>query len=233
MLLLSRVMLAMILAVVIQYVNGNQKIIHVSELISEKGFFPSIENDNSNICCVYGNCSCNSLDHALANLTSNFLINITSDVTLSSLIEVSDIANVSIIGHNNPTVNCRNIGGIHFAFCNNCIIQGVTWNSCGTKITDNHTEPGLMLSYSFIVTIQNCSFQHSVGQAVVLSKVSGDININDCKFVNNSYYGGHGGAIYYLSNNTGNSLTINNCNFSYNKLNSLVYLENIRIIKVQ
>ena len=188
MLSLSRMMLAMILAVIVQFVNGYQNIIYVSELVSVESSIAS------NKCCVYGSCSCNSLDQALGNLTSNTLINITTDVTLSSLVKSSDIENVSIIGHNNPTVNCKSVGRIHITFCKNCIIQGITWDECGTKHIDNHTEPGLMLSYSSTVTIQNCSFQHSVAQAVVLSEVSGDININECKFVNNSYYGGHGAA---------------------------------------
>ena len=224
MLPLSRMMLAMILAVVVQSVNGYQTTIHVSESISEES--------DSDKCCVYGNCSCSSLDRALANLTSNTLINITTDMTLSSLVTASDIENVSIIGHNNPTVNCNSVGRIHITFCENCVIQGITWDECGTKNIDNNTEPGLMLSYSSTVTIRNCSFQRSVGQAVVLSKVSGDININDCKFVNNSYYGGHGAAVYYLSTNLRNSeftFIISNCNFSYNKMKSLVYLENISL----
>ena len=211
MLQLSRMMLAMILVVIVQFVNAYQHIIHVSE---------------------YGNCSCNSFYQALANLTSNTLINITTDVTLSSLVRASDIENVSIIGNNNPTVNCKSIGRIHITFCKNCIIQGITWDECGTKNIDNHTEPGLMLSYSSTVMIQNCSFQRSVGQAVVLSEVSGDINIRECKFVNNDYYGGHGAAIHYLSTNARNSkftFIISNCIFSYNKMKSLVYLENISL----
>ena len=220
MLLLSRMILGIILAVVIQFVNGYQNIVHVSELINEESFIASDK------CYVYGNCF---LDQALANLTSNTLINITTDVTLSSLVRASDIENVSIIGHNNPTVNCKSVGRIHITFCKNCIIQGITWEECGTKNIDNHTEPGLMLSYSSTVMIQNCSFQRSVGQAVVLSEVSGDIIIYDCKFVSNSYYGGHGAAVYYLSNNARNPqfvFIISNCNFSYNRMKSLVYLEN-------
>ena len=227
MLPLSGMVLAMILAVVVQYVDGNQRIVRVSELISDDE--DSAEDDNSHICCVYGNCSCNFLDHALTNLTSDVLINITTDVTLSSLVKVSDIENVSIIGHNNPTVNCKSVGGVHFTFCHNCIIQGITWDGCGTKNTDNYTKPGLELSCSSDVTIQNCSFQHSVGQAVVLSEALGDVNITNCKFVNNSHYRGHGAAIHYSSNDTRNSsqlvFTINNCNFSDNKMKSLVFLE--------
>ena len=96
----------------------------------------------------------------------------------------------------------------------------MTWIGCGTD-NINHTKPGLSLSYSFNVTIQNCTFQQSVGQAVVLSEMSGDVNINNCKFLNNRRYRGHGAAIHYSSstNNTINYsqfvLTIKKCNFSY------------------
>ena len=216
----------MILAAVIQYVDGNQTIIHVSELIGDDNdSITSGEDDNSHICCVYGNCSCNSIDHALANITSNVLINITTDVMLSSIVRASDLENVSIIGHNNPTVNCKHVGGIHFTFCNNCIIQGITWDEYGTK---NIAKPGLKFSYSFNVTIKNCCFQDSVAQAVVLSDVSGDVNFTHCEFINN-HYRGHGAVIHYSSNNTRNSsplvLTINNCSFSYNSMKSLVYIE--------
>ena len=225
MLLISRIMLAMILAAVIQYVDGNQTIVHVSELFGDDNdSITSGEDDNSHICCVYGNCSCNSLDHALANLTSNVLINITTDVMLSSIVRASDLENVSIIGQNNPTVNCKHVEGIHFTFCNNSIIQGITWDGCGTNIA----KPGLKFSYSFNVMIKNCCFQDSVAQAVVLSDVSGDVNFTHCEFINN-HYRGHGAVTHYSSNNTRNSsplvLTINNCSFSYNRMKSLVYLE--------
>ena len=84
----------------VQCSDGNQRIIYVSELISDdEDFFASGEDGNSQICCVYGNCSCSSLNQALANLTSNVLINITTDVTLSSLVTVLDIVNVTVIGH--------------------------------------------------------------------------------------------------------------------------------------
>ena len=219
----------MILGVVVQYVDGNQRIFYVSELVSDnKDSVTSGEDDNNLACCVYGNCSC-SLNHALDNLTSNVLINITTDVTLSSLVTASHLENVSIIGHNNPTVNCRSAGGINITFCNNCIIQGITWDRCGTGNISNDTEPGLKLSYSSNVTIQNCFFQQSVGQAVVLSEMLGDVSINNCMFMNNSHYRDHGAAVHYSSsaNNIINySLAIKDCNFSYNKIKSLVYLEN-------
>ena len=58
------------------------------------------------------------------------------------------------------------------------------------------------------------------------------MNIEHCKFINNSRYRGHGAAIYIYcsSNNTMKAsqiiFTINNCNFTNNKnIKSLVYGE--------
>ena len=237
MLLLSKLMIAILLAIMVHYVVGDQiRIVLVSELISYDNDFSSGEYganysskyDSSHIyiCCVYGNCTCNSLDHALANLTSNVLINITTDVILSSLIERSGLHNVSIIGHNNPTVNCKT-GGIQFTYCNNCIIQGIAWDGCGST-----TKAGLKLNDYSNIIIRNCSFQHSLGQVLVLSQVSGDVNINNCNFVNNSRYRGHGAAIYYHSNETNDStpdfvFNVNSCNFSHNKYaKSLIHIKN-------
>ena len=156
--------------------------------------------------CVWKLFLYSSLDHALANLT-NVLINITTDVTLSSLVSASDLENVSIIGHNNPTVNCTVFGVIHFTFCNNCIFRGITWDGCGTE-----NGAGLMLTDSSKITINNCSFQHSKGPAVLLSEMSGDVNINHCNFLHSNQYKGHGAAIHY-SSIASNGVSSHNINF--------------------
>ena len=210
----------------VQYSDGNQRIVDVSDLISDnEDFIASGEDDNNQICCVYGNCSCSSLNQALANLTSNVLINITTNVTLSSLVIIPDIVNVTVIGHNNPTVNCKDFGRVHFTSCDNCAIQGITWDGCGT---DDHTEPGLKLSNSSNINIKNSLFRYSKGQALLLSEITGDVNIDHCDFVYNSHYKGHGVAIHYSSSNVtnGSVFTISDCNFAYNSANSLVYTEN-------
>ena len=168
--LLSRIAPVIVFAVVIQYIHGYQRIVQVS----------------SN-CCLYRNCSCHSFDHALAHLTSNVLLNITTDVTLTSLAYVSNLWNISIIGHNNPTVNCKGAGGIHLFFCINCIIQGITWDECGFNNYYNN-EPALQLTFAYNTTIQNCSFKHSREQAIASSKGLGYLNIKYCKFVHNSHY---------------------------------------------
>ena len=215
MLLLSRIIVAEILSLLV--------VAHCVDSNVVNG-----EDDNSRICCVHENCSYSSLDQCLANLTSNIMITITTDVTLSSLVIASNLSNVSMIGHNYPRVNCKSIGGLHFAFCHNCTIQGITWDGCGSSVV-----PGLKFGYSSNISIQNCTFQHLLGQAVMLLGVLGDVNICDCKFTNNNDYMGHGAAIQLSLNDTRNSfqyvLTISRCNFSYNTMNSLIYFENARL----
>ena len=233
-LLLSRIILAVVLSLVVQCVDGNQRTLTIIESFSDNEDTVTNSGDggsgdgSSLLCCVYGNCSCDSFDDAMSNLTSNVLLNITTDVMLSSLINASNLQNISIIGHNNPTVNCKGVGGIHYKFCNNCIIQDITWNECGS----GGTEPGLKFDCCSNITIQSCSFQHSIGQAVVLSDISGDVNINRCKFVDNSYYRGHGAAISYSSKTVINYpalflFQICHCDFTRNEgADSLVYIEN-------
>ena len=236
-----------LVSLVVQLVDGNQRIVYVSEptsdhedfftsasgvggLISDdEDLFTSGDGDSNLMCCVYGNCTCISFGLAVASLISNVLINITTDVMLSSLNNALNLENISIIGHNNPTVNCKKTGGVHFNICYNCIIQGITWDGCGTE-----TEPGIKLSESSNLVIKNCSFQYSKGPAIILSGVSGHVNISHCCFMHNNYYGEHDATIHYTSINVTSNhhlkffLAISNCIFTYNKYaKSLVHIEKI------
>ena len=79
---------AILLSLFIQYVEGFETVIVVSKSdvirynkdILTTGAIDSGSYVFENSCCIYGNCSCPSLYNALTNLTSNVLINITTDV---------------------------------------------------------------------------------------------------------------------------------------------------------
>ena len=157
-------------------------------------------------------------------LVNNGVINIMTDVKLLSVVLLRGLQNISIIGHNNSTVNCDNAGGIHFEHCHNCTITGITLENCGTT---NDSKPAIKLCNSSDVTIENCIFQHSTTQALVISEVSGNIRINGCKFLFNNKFQGHGVAIHYLSKIQYHSklqLTISNCIFNAMFGNSVVYI---------
>ena len=177
---------------------------------------------------TYQNTLCNkdnsTLEYhiCLAHQPNDF-INISTDVTLSFIVSLSGLYNITITGHKNPTITCVNGGGLHLYSCHNCTIEGINWKGCGTN-----SSATLKFYSSSNVTIHNCVFQQSVGQAIVLSEVSGDVNISHCRFVNNSQYKDHGAVIHYTpaSDTPYYMLTINNCNFTHNKGDlSIVYVK--------
>ena len=75
------------------------------------------------------------------------------------------------------------------------------------------------------IIIQNCTFQQSIGQAILLSDVNEDVNINHCNFMNNHYYihnayGAYGAVImciFQYDIKFTCIMNINNGNFSYNE----------------
>ena len=202
---------------------GAHRIIKSNDNIST-----SRETDNSNgvQCCISENCSsCYSFVDFLNNFTSDGTIYITMDMVLSSVIQLTHFKNIAIIGYNNPTVQFGYSGGLQFVHCHNLTIEGIKWNGCGAK-SNASTTPGIALYVhnSSNIIFQNCTFQNSFGQSVVLSEVLGNVNINKCKFTHNNYYNNHGTAIHYSSNNNAQLVfMINNCTFDYNEGASIVY----------
>ena len=175
-----------------------------------------------NQCCTYKNCSYSSFADLLANITSGAKICLTTDMVLSLVIQLTHLKNISIIGYNNPTVQCGYSGGLHFVSCHNVTIEGITWDQCGTNT--NLKMIGLYLYTSSNINFQDCAFQNSKGQSIVLSEVSGSVNNNNCNFTHNKYYNYHGTAIYYSSNDDAQLVfMINNCTFDYNEGASIVY----------
>ena len=166
-------------------------------------------------CCISESCPCYSFDDLLVNFTRDVTICVTSDMVLSSVIQLTHVKNIAIIGYNNPTVQCSHSGGLHFVSCHNFTIEGINWNGCGA---------GLYMYNTSNISYQNCTFQNSLGPSLVLSEVSGNVNINNCKFTHNNYYNNYGTAIHYSSNDNAQLVfMINNCTFDYNEGASIVY----------
>ena len=172
------------------------------------------DSNNSVHCCVSENCSCHSFINLLDNFTSDGTIYITLNMVLPSVVQLMHLKNIAIIGYNNPTVQFGYSGGLQFVHCYNLTIEGIKWNGCGAK-SNASTTPGigLYVHNSSNIIFQNCTFQNSFGQSVVLSEVLGNVNINNCKFTHNNYYNNHGTAIHYSSNNNAKLVF---CKFTHN-----------------
>ena len=209
-----------VIIVFVQQVNGSgtlncEVILITDDKHQEHGGYAAEEP--TKCCGVHGNSICQSFTHALDHLTSGVIMNVTTNVKLSSIKSLKNLRNVTIFGHNNPTVACSNGGGLHFYSCHNCTIEGITWKGCGVAQSGT-VKPAIQFYNSSNITIQNCSFRHSIGQAVLLLNMSGHVHINHCKFVENTHYRGHGAAMHYSSGTAALVFTITYCNFSHNKV---------------
>ena len=222
--LLSRILDIVLLLIFIQDVEG----------IEESSGNGSVGSGNGQSiltidCGLFTNFSDCALDHQLGNLTNNGLINITGDVMLLSIVSLVGLQNVSIIAHDNPTVNCDNAGGIYFDNCHNCTIIGITWEKCGNK-TDR--KPAIELYNSSNIIIQNCSFLLSQTQVIAFAEMSGNVSIKNCKFAFNKHFKGNGTVIHYLSKikyhfSAFQLIMISDCNFTQNgasKDTSIIYI---------
>ena len=100
-----------------------------------------------------------------------------------------------MIGYNNPTLQCGYSGRLHFASCHNVTIEGIIWNEWGANANVNATQGiKLHLYNSSNIIFQNCIFQNSLHQSIVLLEVTGNANIN---FTYNNHCKNHGAAIHY------------------------------------
>ena len=196
------------------------------KILTSNGVENGSEGVPLNHCCIYKNCSSYSFANLLANITSDKKIYISTDLILSSVMRLTDLKNISIIGCNNPTVQCGYSGGLHFVSCHNVTIEGITWDQCGTNANVSISPgAGMYINSSSNINFQDCTFLNSLGQSVVLSEVSGSVNINNCQFTHNKYYNNHGTAIYYSSTDDAQIVfMISNCTFDYNEGASIVYL---------
>ena len=79
----------------------------------------------------------NSLDYLLGNLTSDHsVLHITCDVGLSSVIKLTNLTNITIIGHNKPTIDCNN-GGLHLTSCRNFKFKSIIWKQNGSSLNNS------------------------------------------------------------------------------------------------
>ena len=229
--LLSRRAILVLFIIFSQSVEGSKGIVVVvggedEEYIKFSGsgdLSGVISDQDISPCCTTGNCTCDSFLHALVSLTDNVMIYITTDVVLSSIVPIVGVENITIVGHDSPTVYCNNKGGVRFVSCNNVIVEGIVWKGCGTK-----NSPTFGILNSSNITIQQCNFQHSLYQAVQLSNVSEHVYINNCIFAHNFLHTRgwrHGAVTFNLSQNSQVNLTIDNCYFINNRgAKSVVYI---------
>ena len=172
--LVTRIISVGILILLISNIEGLTNI--SSKIASSSG---NQTDKNQVPCCILGNHHFNSIVQVLSNVTSNAIVTLVSDAVLSSIMILQNLENITITGQGNPTVNCNGVGGIKFDSCSHVTIKGVSFKRCGRR----SAYPGIEFYHSSNVIFDSCSFCYSIRRAVVLSKVSGKVYINNCQFV--------------------------------------------------
>jgi len=125
--------------------------------------------------CIGKKCHCKKLQDILFT-NAKILIDHTNDtVLLSSCISLKNLETITTIGHNKLTVLFINGSGISLSDCNSSVVKGIKWVGCGDTFN-----PVLNIYNSFNVTIDNCSFQNSMGIAIKVTNVMGNVNISNC-----------------------------------------------------
>ena len=159
-------------------------------------------------------------DSLVDGASNNSIINISATTVLSSIVVLEYLENITVIG---DSIDCNNTGSVKFISCKNVTFEGISWERCG-----NSTNPAIGFTHSSDVVIQSCSFHHSTGQSVVLSNMSGNVYINNCQFIHNNEYEGHGTAIYISQseNHVQSNMVVDMCNFTLNgHAESVVYID--------
>ena len=126
---------------------------------------------------------------------------------------------------------CNGLGGFHCLSCHGVKIKGIIWDRCGSKNKSDFANPVIKIDKSSAIAIQHCRFQHSIGQAILLIEISGDVIIDHCMFVNNTKYSGNGTVIYSISESSGSSTTklfLSNSDFKGNQgANIIIYVNSL------
>ena len=182
----------------------------------------------SNHC--HGNQHCQSLESASKQSINNTVLVITDrQYTLLGVAEFVGVDNVTIMGKgqfdtrlicaDNETDNSGHGKGIVFKNSSSIFLKDLTITKCGLNITDNIANRNLT-GTTTAVLINKCSqvgissiVVSNSGQGLTLINTLLQVNVTDCKFINNSQPGGGGiqiifnldlqdkGATYFVARN--------------------------------
>ena len=158
------------------------KMITVINDTNEWNSFNSTNQSSLCVCHVQSLPHCECFEDVLSQMHSNTIVNITiPSISLSSNIELRDIHDITIIGHNNPEITCNSTRTLLLNNCSNVVIRNIIWKSCGHYYMQgvpgrDYLSPQSRLQFHFgtNVTIQRCAF---IETYVKIYEVSGNVDI--------------------------------------------------------
>ena len=197
------------------------KMITVINDTYEWNSFNSTNQSSLCVCHVQSLPHCECFEDVLSQMHSNTIVNITiPNISLSSNIELRDIRDITIIGHNNPEITCTSTGTLKLNDCSNIVIRNVIWRRCGDYNLQrvfgrNDLLPQSRLQFHFgtDMAIQRCAF---IETYVKMYEVSGNVDIDEVHFSDGVNQGefSFGGLFIEYSKQVKSTVSVNDSVFA-------------------
>ena len=169
--------------------------------------------------------SLKELESHLSSDTEVYLCSLKSSVILNTSISIHDVHNVSFIGQNNFTFDCKGRTGIRFSNILGLKVRDLNLIHCSCNYTmDVHYKGNKIFPFLSGMNIENCTditFTHviisnSSGTGMSIFNTKGTIALNGCRFLSNgdsnSKHGGNG-LFIELSENFPSNQSINDSQY--------------------
>ena len=156
-------------------------------------------------------------------MDNNTFVNVSASyVALPVPVSVTKLNNITISGHNYPTVDCNYTGSLECKDCHNVAIDNIKWMKCGffkDESSSGKVDPtsGLRIHMCKNFIIRLCTF---VASLIQILQTSGSIHFENAEFLgyhsssNSSLYQDYGGLFVEMDDIAMAEIKILNCSFT-------------------
>lgn len=217
---------------VIIVITALQQVVESSDQQEVVAVYNSSDEVNSS--CVQGADYKYNINDLPLNLSSNTLVKICSNLTLTKNISLSSLQKVTVVGHSSPVVKCS-VGtevGLVFTNIHNLELTDFTVDGCGVT-TDLDSNPfrnikaSLIIQTSINITLENLNIVNGPGSGLAMFYNNGTVRVINSVFERNgldNLTGGNGAYVEtepalstdYMANGLVAEYEFTNCTFLYN-----------------
>ena len=167
--------------------------------------------------------SLKELESHLSSDTKVYFCSLKPSVILNTSISIHDVHNVSFIGRNNFTFDCKGRTGIRFNNILGLKVRDLNLIHCSRNYTmDVHYRGSNSSQFSSGMNIENCTdisftrvtISNSNGMGMSIFNTRGTITLNRCSFYSNGYLHGGNGLFIKLSKNFSSNESVNDSQYS-------------------
>lgn len=178
-------------------------------------------------------CRINEIAHHVTIHSNTELRLCSHKIVLETIINISNVSNITVVGYDNPVINCVNgtSAGLNFMKIVNLDLQNFTIERCSFLINIDIELSNIKAS----VNIQDCTnvgvasitVTNGSGAGMTLIHNDGLVKLSDCTLKGNGQDKKSGGNGLYLETNANNSSTKMNCSNTEYVIYNCKFLHNM------